>query len=291
MSIFPLSKEPQPDEAEFNAFFPSKLSLSRFTSSKSDLDGASYPQPYRGSRRILLIGTDERYLAMANGTLFSTGNHPVETLLPMYHLHKAGFEFDIATVSGNAMKFEFWAMPKDDAEVTGLHAAYLEKFRQPLKLADVAARLGPDSDYVAVFIPGGHGPLVGLPFSADMAAVLRWAFEADRYVISICHGPAAFLACANDGGSFPFEGYAIVAFPDEVDRQTPDIGYMPGQLTWHFGEKLKALGVTILNEKPSGATHRDRKLLTGDSPFAGNELGKLAAKTLLEAVAGEQARA
>ena len=111
MHILPLSKDPQPDEAEFNAFFPSKFSLKGFTSSKSDLDGADYPQPYRGKRRILVIGTDERYLRMENDTLFSTGNHPVETLVPMYHMHKAGFEFEIATVSGNPVKFEFWAMP------------------------------------------------------------------------------------------------------------------------------------------------------------------------------------
>ena len=45
LSILPLSKEPQPDEAEFNAFFPSPFSLKQFTSPTSDLDGADYPQP------------------------------------------------------------------------------------------------------------------------------------------------------------------------------------------------------------------------------------------------------
>jgi D-lactate dehydratase / protein deglycase len=288
MNILPLSKTPQPDEAEYNAFFPSPFSLGQFTSPKSDLEGADYPQPYRGTRRILLIGTDERYLQTDNGTLFSTGNHPVETLVPMYHLHKAGFEFDIATVSGNSVKFEFWAMPKEDEAITGLHRSYLEQFRKPLRLSDVVAGLGPDTEYVAVFIPGGHGPLVGLPFSQDVAAVIRRAFDNDRHIISICHGPAAFLACAakDNSGRFPFEGYSITAFPDATDRETPDIGYMPGQLTWHFGEKLKALGVTIVNTEPTGATHQDRKVVTGDSPFAANALGKLAAQALLKEMAG-----
>ncbi|KFI25866.1 chaperone protein HchA [Haematobacter missouriensis] len=283
MTIFPLSKEPQPDEAEFNAFFPSKFSLSQFTSAKSDLEGADYPQPYTGRGRILMIGTDERYLKMENGTLFSTGNHPVETLLPMYHLHKAGFEFDIATVSGNPVKFEFWAMPKEDEAITSLHEAYLEQFQKPMKLSDVVAGLGADSDYVAVFIPGGHGPLAGLPFSEEVGDVLRWALDQDRHIISICHGPAALLACTPkiDGEAFPFAGYTITAFPDASDRMTPEIGYMPGHLTWHFGEKLKTLGVTIANTDPDKSTHKDRKLLTGASPFAANELGKLAAETLL----------
>ncbi|CUX51930.1 molecular chaperone Hsp31 and glyoxalase 3 [Agrobacterium tumefaciens] len=286
MSILPISKDPQPDEAEFNAFFPSKFSLSQFTSAKSDLEGADYPKPYTGTGRILVIGTDERYLQMENGTLFSTGNHPIETLVPMYHLHKAGFEFDIATVSGNPVKFEFWAMPKDDKAITGLHETYLEQFQNPLKLSNVVAGLGPDSNYLAVFIPGGHGPLAGLPFSDDVGAVLRWALDHDRHIISICHGPAALLACTPkvDGGEFPFAGYTITAFPDAADRMTPEIGYMPGHLTWHFGEKLKALGVTIANTDPDKSTHLDRKLITGASPFAANNLGKLAAKTLLAGV-------
>ena len=290
MSILPLSKEPQPDQAEFNAFFPSKFALEQFTSPRSDLKDADYAQPYQGTRRILVIGVDERYLKMENGTLFSTGNHPIETLVPMYHLHKAGFEFDIATVSGNPMKFEFWAMPTKDEAITGLHEAYLDHFQNPLRLSDVVRNLGANGDYVAVFIPGGHGPLVGLPFSDDVAAILHWALEKDRHIVSICHGPAALLALSKQdvAGSFPFAGYTITAFPDASDRMIPDIGYMPGHLTWQFGEKLKALGVTIANSEPDDSTRKDRKLLTGASPLAANALGKLAAETLLSEVAASQ---
>jgi molecular chaperone Hsp31 and glyoxalase 3 len=38
--------------------------------------------------------------------MFSTGNHPVEMLLPMHHMDQAGFEIDIATLSGNPAKLE-----------------------------------------------------------------------------------------------------------------------------------------------------------------------------------------
>ena len=109
--------------------------------------------------------------------------------------------------------------------------------------------------------------------------MLEWAAAKDRFVVSLCHGPAAFLAA---GDSDIYRGYKICAFPDALDAQTPDIGYMPGHLTWKFGEKLKALGFEILNEGISGAVHRDRKLLTGDSPLAGNALGKLAADAILK---------
>ncbi len=76
-----------------------------------------------------MIGADERYLLTDNGTMFSTGNHPVETLLPMYHLDKAGFSFEVATLSGNPVKFELWAMPSEDEEVKGLFAKYRDQFK------------------------------------------------------------------------------------------------------------------------------------------------------------------
>lgn len=284
-------KRPTPDPAEDNAFFPSPYSLSQFTSPKSDLSDADYPNPYRGGRwKILMIGADERYLLTDNGTMFSTGNHPVETLLPMYHLDKAGFAFDIATLSGNPVKFEFWAMPFEDAEVKGQYAKYCDQFKTPLKLADVIEqKLGEGSDYIGVFIPGGHGALIGLPESEDVKKALQWAVANDKFVISLCHGPAALLAAGIGEGrdTCIFSGYKICAFPDDLDAKTPDIGYMPGHLTWKFGEELKALGLEILNKDISGATHQDRKLLTGDSPLAGNALGKLAAAALLKEVAAE----
>lgn len=282
-------KRPTPDLAEDNAFFPSPYSLSQFTSPRSDLSGADYPNPYRGGRwKVLMIGADERYLLTDNGTLFSTGNHPVETLLPMYHLDKAGFAFDIATLSGNPVKFEYWAMPSDDAEVKGQYAKYRDQFKTPLKLADVIEqKLGEDSDYIGVFIPGGHGALIGLPKSEDVKKVLQWATANDKFVISLCHGPAALLAAGigESRDTCIYNGYKICAFPDDLDAKTPDIGYMPGHLTWKFGEELKALGLEIINKDISGATYQDRKLLTGDSPLAGNALGKLAAAALLKEVA------
>ncbi len=158
-------------------------------------------------------------------------------------------------------------------------ARYHPQFKQPLKLSEVIEK-GLD-DYIAIFIPGGHGALIGLPESVDVKATLEWAGAKDRFVISLCHGPAAFLAV---GDSNIYRGYKICAFPDALDAKTPDIGYMPGHLTWKFGEKLKALGFEILNDDISGAVHQDRKLLTGDSPLAGNALGKLAADALLKEV-------
>lgn len=282
-------KRPTPDPAEDNAYFPSPYSLSQFTSSKSDLGGADYPDAYTGGRwKVLMIATDERYLLMGNGTMFSTGNHPVEMLLPMYHMDKAGFAFDIATLSGNPVKLELWALPKEDEAVRSVFHKYIDKLKKPLKLSDVIEKnLGDKSDYIAVFIPGGHGAIIGIPHSHDVKSVLKWAMDKDKYIVSLCHGPAALLAAAvgEAEGDYLFKGYKICVFPDSIDAKTPDIGYMPGPMPWFIGEKLRELGIEILNGDITGKTHQDRKLITGDSPFASNNVGKAAARALLEEVA------
>ncbi|MNG57185.1 protein deglycase HchA [Serratia plymuthica] len=274
-----ISKFPKADPAEKNAYFPSDYSLSQYTSPVSDLSDADYPRRHNGGKKILVIAADERYLNTDNGTLFSTGNHPVETLVPMYHLHAAGFDFDIATVSGHMAKFEYWAMPYEDKKIMPFFEQYQVLFRNPKKLSDIVNGLGSENEYAGVFIPGGHGALIGLPESNAVADTIRWFVNNDHFVISICHGPAAFLSLRN--GDNPLKGYSICAFPDSADKQTPDIGYMPGHLTWYFGEALRKMGMNIVNDDIQGSVYKDRKVLTGDSPFAANALGQLAAKEML----------
>lgn len=285
MSNTELDHHPAPDTAETNAFFPSPYSLSIYTSKKTDYDGTTYPHPYTGHKKILMIATDERYLKMQNGKYFSTGNHPVEMLLPVFHLDNAGFEVDVATLSGNPAKLEMWAMPTEDKTVLDTFKKYKSKLEDPFKLDDIVDKVcGSDSPYVGVLVPGGHGALMGIPESKSVKKVLDWVLEDKKYLITLCHGPACLLAAGIDEKpeNFPFKGYSVCVFPDSLDTgANQEIGYMPGQLKWLLGDRLEKLGVKVLNKDITGKCHKDRKLLTGDSPLASNKLGKLAAETLL----------
>jgi molecular chaperone Hsp31 and glyoxalase 3 len=262
--------------------------LSKYTSAKTDFDGAPYPAPYKGGKwKVLMIASQERYLMMQNGKFFSTGNHPVEMLLPMHHMDLAGFEIDVATPSGDPVKLEMWAFPGEDAAVKATYEKYRRQLKQPKKLTEVVKDLDA-GNYIGVFIPGGHGVLNDIPFSEDVKKALFWAHDNDRYVISLCHGPAGLLAAGlgEDTENFLYRGYEICVFPDSLDTGANiDIGYIPGPMPWLVGERLRELGVKILNSDITGKVHKDRRLLTGDSPLASNNLGKLAAETLLADVA------
>ena len=273
----------QPKLEEDGSYSPSSLALSLGTVSKTDFENIKYTK-YKGDKsKILVIFTEQKNLEMKNGKLFSTGNHPIEALVPMLHLKNAGFDFEIATPSGKPVVFEMWAFPEEDANVTAIYNEYKSRFEKPKKVTEfIANSFANDSSYAAVFIPGGHGAMIGLPEDKNVGKILNWAHQSDLFTITLCHGPGVLLSTALDNQKFIYDGYKMAVFPDAVDEMTPVVGYLPGHMKKGVSERLKNLGVTIVNTESDKTVCVDRKLITGASPLASNELGKLAARTLLK---------
>ncbi|EEI90305.1 DJ-1/PfpI family protein [Sphingobacterium spiritivorum ATCC 33300] len=278
-----LSKDPVFDGTGYE---PSAFSRAMFVTPKTDYDHTVYENANSNkNKKILVVCTEERYMEMKNGKKFSTGNHPVETLVPLLHLEAAGFEADIYTATGKPVALEMWAMPSEDKAVKEILVRYEDQLDKPKSLRKfVTDNMETSVEYVAVFIPGGHGAMLGLPENEDLKKIINWSIDKDIFMLAICHGPAALLAASvkESPEDFPYKGYQINSFPDEIDTKTPEIGYVPGEMPWFYGAKLEALGIEILNTDISGACHVDRKLITGDSPLAANAFGKVSAKALLK---------
>jgi len=265
------------------SYSPSKMALKMGVADKTDFENISYKKYEGKNSKILVIFTENKNLKMKNGKFFSTGNHPVEALLPMLHLKNAGFDFEIATPTGKPVVFEMWAFPEKDEHVKSIYNEHKSSFESPLKLSDfINTSFDHSESYAAVFVPGGHGAMIGIPEDENVAKILRWAHQNDLFTISLCHGPGAFLSTTLDNQEFLYKGYNMAVFPDSVDNQTPMIGYLPGKMPYGLSEKLKSLGVNLMNTKMDKTVCVDRKLITGSSPLASNELGKLAANTLLK---------
>ena len=268
------------------SFKPSKLALKLTTVEKTDFENLSYSK-YKGKKnKILVVFTEQKNMKMQNGKLFSTGNHPIEALLPMLHLKNAGFEFEILTPTAKPVVFEMWAFPKKDEAVSAIYKEHLSRFENPKNLSDFVSKSMTDSsEYAAVFIPGGHGVMLGIPEDDNVGQLLRWAHENDLFTITLCHGPGALLSVALNHQKFIYDGYKMAVFPDSVDKMTPKVGYLPGHMPSTLCDKLENKGVSIMNKKADKTVCLDRKLITGASPLASNELGKLAASTLLKELA------
>jgi len=242
---------------------------------------------YSGEKKVLVLCTEERYFEMTNGKLFSTGNNVQETMVPLMHLFNGGFTFDVVTPTGKPAILEDWSIPQKDEAVLGFKRKNKPKFNKPRSLKKLVENneLNEASPYIAVFLPGGHGSMVGLPEDENVGKLIRWIETSDRYLVAVCHGPAAMIATAkNNNEPHPYQGYKIVAFPDSGDKQSPSIGYLPGQLPWLQCEELEKQGIEVINTNITGATHVDRKLISGDSPKACDQLGKITFEALFQEV-------
>ncbi len=274
----------EPTEIGSNTYTPAPTIEKMLKKSKSGYKSVDYDSVYQGDKKILVLCTEQDHLETRNGKLFITGNHPVEIFVPLLHLKKAGFAVDFATPTGAAVKFEYWAMPKDDELINALMDEEKDKLEKPMTIADALSKI---DDYIVLFIPGGHGAVLGLPFDENAGKLIIQAKNSGLYIVSLCHGPAVFLSAAigkEAGDDFVFKGYAIAAFPDRLDKQLPHLGYLPGEMPWYFGKRLESLGMDIVNHLATGKTHVDRKLITGDGPMAANKLGQITTETLLKAL-------
>lgn len=272
----------EPIQEPDGSYRPSKLAMKLGISDTTDFSNLSYDK-YDGPRKkILVLATEQKNMTMANGKKFSTGNQPVETLLPMMHLRNAGFEFVVTTPTGAPVVLEMWAFPSNDTAVNDYYRQVKDSFENPTSLAEfVATSLNDHEQFAAVFTPGGHGAMLGLPEDPNVATALRWANDNDLFTISLCHGPVALLATTLDGNDFLYSGYDLAVFPDSVDKQTPLIGYLPGKMPSLVSEPLADLGANVINKKADNTVCVDRRLISGASPQAANPIGELAAKTLL----------
>jgi molecular chaperone Hsp31 and glyoxalase 3 len=267
----PFASVPSADGAGFD---PSPFTIMVGTSKKTKYIKQEYEVKYTGSKPILVVCTDEALMEMENKKKFNTGNHPVEMLVPMLHFRDAGFDFEFATLTGGDVKLEMWAFPTKDENVKKLHAEMKAKMDAPKKISDITSL----DDYAAIFIPGGHGSMINLPFSADLGKLLHLAHKQAMPTVTLCHGPSALLSTAEGPDQeFAYDGYKVMCFTDKTDMQTPMVGYLPGQMPWKCQESLEKKGITLLNKSETGAVNQDRELITGDSPTAAHNLGKFAA--------------
>jgi len=274
---------PKRDPAEPDSYLPSSFACNGSTPTCKDFKEVTVESPYSGGKKVLMICTSEYLFQLENGKYFNTGHQASETFVTAYHLDKCGFEFDIATPEGKPVAIEEWTFPFAtgyEDKIRSIHTKLKDQLSAPKKMSDVPVDLEP---YAAIFLPGGHGPVISQPKIASIGVLLRAAHAKSLPTISLCHGPAALLAAAVDG-EFPYKGYKLCCFPDKTDEFTPKIGYLPGYIKKE--ERLEAnlakLGCLVQNKEMDDMTCVDRELVTGSSQAASQTLAVAAVKFLAE---------
>ena len=145
--------------------------------------------------KILMILTSHDKLGNTGG---KTGFWLEEFTSPYYVFKDAGADVTLASVKGGQPPLD----PKSDdpsAQTESTERFKRDKATQAalaatLKLEDVK-----ETDYDAVFYPGGHGPLWDLAEDKRSIALIEAFWKAGKPVSAVCHAPGALRHVQIDG--------------------------------------------------------------------------------------------
>lgn len=223
--------------------------------------------------KMLIVLTGARSWTLKDGSAHPTGFWAEEFLAPYRIFAEAGLDITVATPGGvtpaaddNSLSLE---MNNGDGDKVTELRRQLDDLRESLENTAVLEDVDP-SQFDAVFIPGGHGPMEDLAVSKPMGELLVTMLgDESKIVASVCHGPAGFLsATAADGGPL-FAGRRITAFSNEEENQAGLAEHAP----WLLEDRLRQAGATMTTGD-AWAPHVviDGNLVTGQNPASSEEV-------------------
>jgi putative intracellular protease/amidase len=250
--------------------------------------------------KVLVLVSSGRGLPLKDGKVYKgAGYYLNELTVPVRALMQEGYEITFANPKGNTPQPD---VNSEVADFFGGDAARLQDYmlfrdglaglRDPKRIADVVAS-GLDQ-YDAVFVPGGHGPMIDLLDDPDAGTVLRHFHKASKPTAVLCHGPISLLAAlpnstevvdalkAGDAAGarakakgWIYSGYKLTIFStaEEQQREPIEIG---GKVFFYPDFALRTAGGDVSVVEPwKSYVLQDREVISGQNPFSDEALVKL----------------
>jgi putative intracellular protease/amidase len=220
--------------------------------------------------KVLIVLTSHSQLG---NTGHKTGFWIEEFAAPYYTLKDAGAEITIASPKGGQPPIDpKSAEPANQTEATKL-------FDKDIDLQDVLAHTKKlsevsDTDFDAVFYPGGHGPLWDLTNDKNSISLIQNFWKAGKPVAAVCHAPSVLLNAKDENGDALVKGKKVTGFTNTEEEAVQLTKVVPFLLE----DELKNKG-GIYSKKEDWASYvvKDGLLITGQNPAS----SQAAAKELL----------
>ena len=201
-----------------------------------------------------------------------TGFYWEELALPYFALIDDGIEVDFANLKGG--------MPPPDPESAKIEnrgpevqrfmedATAMAALDASLPLASVKVE-----DYVAVYLPGGHGTMWDLAQTPSVATLVANAFDRGAIVAAVCHGGAALVNAKLASGEALVKGRRVNSFTDAEEKAAGLATTVPYLLESALREKGAVFEGNPENFQPYAV--QDGNLITGQNPASTPAVAKL----------------
>src|SRR6201985_469035 len=152
--------------------------------------------------KVLVLVSSGRGLPLKEGKVYAgAGYYLNELTVPVRALMQEGYEITFANPKGNTPQMDVnSAIPQffggDEARLQDYlkFRDTLTGLKNPTRISDVIAS-GLDQ-YQAVFVPGGHGPMMDLLDDPDAGTVMRDFHNTSKPTAVLCHGPISLLSAS-----------------------------------------------------------------------------------------------
>ena len=221
--------------------------------------------------RILIVLTSHSDLG---NTDKKTGFWIEEFAAPYYVLADAGAELTVASPKGGQPPVD----PRSEAPEA--QTAATKRFYGDYELIDKVAHTAKlsevnESDFDAVFYPGGHGPLWDLANDEQSIALIENFYKNSKPVAFVCHAPAALIKVKAPNGEPLLKGKEVTGFSNSEEEAVKLTKVVPFLLE----DEIKKLGGHYSSGPDWGVyVKTDGLLITGQNPAS----SEAAAKQLLE---------
>lgn len=255
--------------------------------------------------KILLVASSANELTFKDGRKHPTGYYLPELSTPAQEFIKAGYEVVVATPDGNTPALDKNSLTESlftDGKA-GLDQAMrfvltYPGMQKPKRLADVVKNeLG---SFDALYVPGGHAPMIDLMQNADLGKALKHFHENNKVTAMLCHGPIAFSAAMKNSKAFrqamvngdheqakklasdwPYKGYNMTVYSTQEEYGVED--WLKAKIEFYMEDALRNAGANVTVGKPDQPyVVVDRELVTGQNPFSDHQLAKAVLEKLAE---------
>ena len=242
--------------------------------------------------QILVLLSSESQMQLQDGKTLSTGYYLNEFGVPADAFIQAGYELVLATPKGNApvvdqksVTPQYFAGSEAEMQRIQQVIAAIPGIDDTLSLKEVID--GGLAQYEAVFIPGGHAPLIDLANNPQVGTILTHFNAQAKPTAAICHGPIALLSAQQNpqqyqqalvqqktpaASNWIYEGYKMTIFSDaeeavfEASLNGDKLQYYPGKAMQQAGGNMQ------YSEAWTPNVVVDRELITGQNPFSDKAL-------------------
>ncbi len=232
--------------------------------------------------KILMVASS---LAVSQQTGWPIGFWAAELTHPLWVFQEAGYEVDLVSTEGGALFMDTYSNPTDASGYSSHDVISLGYLQQPSfnellattkKLTEVNS-----SDYDAIFLVGGQGPMYTFRGNKDLEALFAAFYESGKPSAAVCHSTALLLEAKTSNGELIVKDKTWTGFAsaeEEFADQAVGMKIQP----YRIEDEARTLQDTTFKVAAPFSSYaiQDGNLITGQQQNSGAAAATLLVKAL-----------